>query len=280
MTTKEKDYVNYMLTKSLKQNRSDINYKHLFTESDVKLEYVPPTTETKTSFVFGKDTCRDNKRNRYFLNSLSISKDLMVRREIENMIIKLSFMKYYVSEDCREDIIKNIDENISVYIRYPKIWRLLDEVFDSMNEEIKKSVFFKVIELFEYSAGFDECKDFVIKWYDKIPVFKQNEIDNHFLTHYMTNGTGLTLATCLLINNEDLYDVFYTNLIIRIDLSLEVNEVWNFLAVLMKYCNKDKKFRLVKLTKSKLFEIQNDEEKLKHARNYAKCLGFELEDLF
>lgn len=96
----------------------------------------------------------------------------------------------------------------------------------------------------------------------------------------MINKVGLTFATCLLINNEDLSDVFYTNLIIRIELSLSINEIWNFLAVLMKFSTKDKKFNIVKLTKSKLYEIKSDKEKIKHARNYCKCLGFEIEDLF
>lgn len=95
MTTKEKDYVNYILTKSIKHNKSDINYKHIFSNSNTKLEYSSPNTESKTIFVFGKDTCRDNKRNRHFLNLEKLPDSLLINLEIENLITE-NIIKYVI----------------------------------------------------------------------------------------------------------------------------------------------------------------------------------------
>ncbi|WUR02238.1 uncharacterized protein VNE69_01177 [Vairimorpha necatrix] len=268
MTVKEKDYVSYIFTKNLKQTKSDVNYKKLF--NNIKQDYTPIKTEVKTSFIFGKDTCRDNKKNRYFTSVKILPDFLKTQCEIDKLISQVIYKKYY-----NTNLIINFD--IENFLTYKSFWKLLNLTFE--DSDCKKKWIKLIIKNIDQITDELEFKEFINTWYDKIPKFEINEIDNFFLDFFPTRNLGLICATCLLINNDELFNIFYKCFLDKIGIALKFDEVWNFLVVLMKYCNKDERFKLIKMTKGRLFEIRNDNEKIKSAKNFLKCLGLKLEDL-
>lgn len=268
MTTKEKDYVSYIFTKNTRQLKGDIDYKKVF--SGIKQDYTSFKNDIKTSFVFGKDTCRDNKKNRYFTASKNIPQNLQLECEVDNIYTKLICTRYFTNEI-------SISYDPLKYIKTNKLWDLLQLTFESFDD--KKNVIVKISKHFEDIEAIDKFTDFINDWYDKIPQVTAFDLDKDFLVNFMTKSLGLVLATCFLIGNNDLYEIFYNNTINNMEVALIHNEIWNFLVVLMNFCNKEQKFELIKSTKERLHEIKCDNEKFDKAKTFLKCLGLEPEDI-
>lgn len=260
MTIKEKEYVNYILSKNIRSLKYDVDFSHIYNFSNQKIEYVQPLTEIKTRFVFGKDLFRDNKKSRHFTSS-NLCSDLNTEIEIEQFLVKYTFSKYYITNN-------SININFEKYFKNNRIWLLLETI------KIDKDIIISILQNFTIIENNSIFKSFIDRKYIEFNL-NLNDIPEHFLNKFITTDVGYMLATCLLINNQTSYQIFYKTFVQSPNFNFK--EVWNFLAVLAINSNNSEKIELIKISRNIIYEIKDDKKDM--VKNFIKCLGINPNDL-
>ncbi|KRH95188.1 hypothetical protein M153_210001719 [Pseudoloma neurophilia] len=216
--------------------------------------------------------------------NVTIVDNIAVKLKIEEMIDEYLCEKYKIRESrILECFIEN-EKKINEYFKVPKFRKLLCDIFKDDNLELKKTIFLSLLKksqlIIDY-GNISEIFDYLVPY---IPILEENKIlETRFHEHFMFSLAGILLATLILINQEEMTQIFFKNLESRLEylFDAQVKYVWRFLAVMIINLSEDEKKWLIIKLRDKIMTVvvSEDQEAIHNMSPLIEALGLELSDL-
>lgn len=285
MTEKERDYVAESFLRNVKSLTSGIDYKSIFNNHAEKMPYpFSEETEKKKSVAgFGKDFKKALKTPQYHTGIAidQLKSDIKLKYILEDFITKMIIQKFYtLNKSVTEDALNFVKMEFEEIVCFEKFFVLMNYLVKEINTQDLKSIYISLVNNYESIENVECLKDFLNTNIGKLPSVDYEEIPKVFIEKFMYQESGILLATSLLINNSELSGCFYYYIVVNNISYLEKENIWMFLAALIAFVDDDKKFKLVEITRNKIFELKkSDSEKFDNTKYFLKAIGLSKEDV-
>lgn len=287
MTTKEKDYVADIFLKNIKHSSSGIDYSVFFDDNKEKsLCPLSEPLEKKVPYVvFGKEVKKSfsSPHHHVGLSLDSLEDNYKYNYKLENLLQKLIFYNTYRHEHedtTVQDVLECVKGDIVEFVRYDKFFILLSYLYKLIESDDVKDIYICLVNNYEALNNPTVLKTFLNEQLTILPSVNYEEIQKSFVEKFMYRDSGILLATSLLINNNELASYFYYYIIVNDTSYLDSEHIWMFLAVLISLVDEEKKFKLVEITRDKIFELKRaSSERFDCTKYFLKAIGLNKEDV-
>ncbi|KAF9764174.1 hypothetical protein NGRA_0768 [Nosema granulosis] len=285
MTEKEREYVAECFLRNVKYLSSSIDYKNIFNSPSVKMDnpFVDQSDKKIPGNYFGRELKKTIKTPNHHsgIPIDHLNYNLRLRYKLEDIISKLIFHKYYTVNDTTvQDTLETVNLEIEELVSFDKFFILLDYLISEIETHSIKFIYISLVNNYESIRNPDPLRSFLDTNLSRLPAVEYDEIPKAFIERFMYNDSGILLATSLIIINNDLVGYFYYYIIVNESSFLDNDYIWMFLAVLISLVDDDKKFKLVEITRMKIFELkQKGGEKFDKTEYFLKAIGLSKEDV-
>ncbi|EJW03996.1 hypothetical protein EDEG_01707 [Edhazardia aedis USNM 41457] len=173
------------------------------------------------------------------------------------------------------------------FMTIPKFYKLLPEIFATLKDSAINLSLFK--KLLQYSARINltkEFKDMVNKSHRYFPdVTEQDLIETEYFENFNFNICSVVLAIALLLEKEYMAQIFFRNVVdenLELLFTLEEDKtIWQFLSILVRYCNDEQKGTVIMHLNDKIIEatMSVESNKLAGLSLFLDAIGIEPSDV-
>ncbi|RVE40217.1 hypothetical protein evm_015133 [Chilo suppressalis] len=283
----EEHSVKYVFVETKKQLKGEVTCVFIKKEGEDKMDTPVDDESEKKPYqvIFGKEF-----RKTYISSPCHIGipvdqlpNKYRTKHKLESLIKKLIKNKYYVAkpdDSTSKDVLDIVKLEIDQFVSFDVFFTLLDYLIHQISPLDVKMIYISLINNYEAIINSSLIQDFLNSNLEIIPSVNYDEIPKTFIEKFMYKDSGILLATSLIINNNVLASYFYYYITINDPGFLNSDYIWMFLAVLVSLVDDDKKFKLVEITRDKIFNLKNTNlDKFEKTEIFLRAIGVTKEDI-